>query len=72
MVKAYESKYEKRYWDLYVSIYPNMTTDTFIAFEEFYKPSRQVEVENKNIEDILVDVKGILDTFNGGENYRDI
>lgn len=65
MVEAYESKYEERAWDIYVSIYPNMNKETFIPFEEFYKPSTEVKVENKSEDKILMDVKNIIDNYRG-------
>lgn len=46
-----------------MAIYPKMTEETFIPFEEFYN-NRTTKIEDKSEEEILEDVKGIIDTFN--------
>lgn len=64
LIKAYEKQKENSAWELYVSLYPNMSEDTFISFEKFYNPQKKVEIEEKSEEEILREVKEILDTFN--------
>lgn len=60
----YEKKREEKAYQLYTSIYPNMTTETYIPFEDFYKPEKQGEETEdvRTVEDILNDVKDVLDS----------
>lgn len=43
-----------------------MTEETFVPFEEFYKPQQAIEVEQKSESEILAEVKGILDSCSKG------
>lgn len=63
LIKANDKQKENSAWELYVAIYPKMTEETFIPFEEFYN-NRTTKIEDKSEEEILEDVKGIIDTFN--------
>lgn len=63
LTRAYESKNEKKAWDLYLTKYPFMTQEDLITFEEFYKPGKINKVENKSETEILIDVKKILDDW---------
>ncbi|MDR7870305.1 MAG: hypothetical protein RIN55_05565 [Tissierellaceae bacterium] len=67
-MKSFENKYEARAWDLYVSRYANMTQETFMTFDEFYSPGQININKNKSDEEILLDVKKIIENFNGGTN----
>lgn len=52
-----------------------MTEETYIPFSEFYNPTKHtknVELGEKTIEQIMLEVKDTLNTFNGGENNRNI
>jgi len=46
-----------------VSVYPSMDKETYMTFEEFKNP---VIEDEKTEEEILDDVKNIIDTFNEG------
>lgn len=70
--KAKEEKEKGLAWDVYLTIYPNMNKETYISFEDFYKPKKKIEIPTKTEAEILTDVKEIINTFNGGENNRDI
>lgn len=62
--KAIEKQAEERAFQLYVARYPWMTEKDFIPFEEFYKPpSRQVVTNNQTADEIILDVKNIMDNF---------
>ena len=66
LIKAREKQEEDMAWDVYLILYQNMNEETFISFDDFYKrriPVKQ-EVREKTEEEILKEVKGILDTFN--------
>lgn len=57
----YEKKREDKAYQLYSSLYPNMTKETYITFEEFYKPQKQDEVvEAKTADEILNNVKELM------------
>lgn len=60
--KAQEIKQREMMWDLYVSRYQLMTEETFVSFEDFYNPKAK-ELDNRPVEDILTDVREILDSF---------
>lgn len=48
---------------MYIALYPNMTAETFIPFEEFYNPKKKVKIQEKSEGEILTEVKEILDAF---------
>ena len=62
MNKAFEKRNENKFWEIYLTIYPSMTTKNFVSFEEFYKPAEEErrEIEDKTKSEILEDVKEIL------------
>ena len=62
LVKANEKQRENTAWELYLTIYPYMTEDKFVSFEDFY--SKTTLVKEKTEEEILADVKNIIDNFN--------
>lgn len=64
LIKAKEKEDRKEAWDLYVAVYPNMNKETYIPFDEVYQPGKRVKTVEKTEEEILKDVKEILDTFN--------
>ncbi|WP_207733702.1 hypothetical protein [Clostridium celatum] len=60
---AYESDKEEKIWQLWTSLYPNMTKENYISFEEFKNsiiPSGQAEIENLDKEEILDKVNDII------------
>lgn len=63
LMKSYEKQKENSAWELYLTIYPNMTEETFIPFEDYYNKKR-MKIRDKTEEEILKDVKEIIDTFN--------
>lgn len=61
IIKGMEKQAEERAFKLYVSKYAMMDEKTYIPFEKFYqKPS---EVEVKPVDEILSDVKDILNNY---------
>lgn len=64
--KAYEKRNEDKAFQLYVARYPWMGEKDFVTFEQFYNPQVQVNIENRNATEILTEVKGILDSYQGG------
>lgn len=62
--QAYEKKREEKMFQLYLMKYQHMDEKNFIPFSEFYKPVNQID-EEESIEDILENVKNILDDNQG-------
>ena len=71
ILKANDKQIENSAWELYLTVYPYMNKETFIPFEDFYNPG-QIKTEDKTEEEILSEVKEILDSFSGGDENRDI
>lgn len=65
IVKAIEKRDEERAWQLYLTKYPYMTEEDYIPFDTFYNPNRGKE-ESKSAEDILEEVKKLLDSHRWG------
>ena len=60
---AHEADREEKAWQLWVSIYPNMTKENYISFEEFKNsiiPKGCNSVENLDTEEILDKVNSII------------
>ena len=60
---------ENKQWDLYLAVYPHMTTETFKTFEEFKgNPTKQATSTNTNRkrektkEEILLEVENLLNS----------
>lgn len=64
ITKAFEKRNEEKAFQLYASKYANMNKDNFIPFNEFYNPKKPID-SNKPVQDILSDVKAILDGNKG-------
>lgn len=61
LIEAFRLEQESRAWDLYLINYSRMDKDNFVPFDKFYNP---VGNESDKTEDeILTDVKGMLDNF---------
>lgn len=63
--KAYEKRSEERAWQLYLTKYGDMTEESYIPFDRFYNPKR-IEEGNESAEDILADVKELLNSTEWG------
>lgn len=63
IAKAREKEVEEKAWDLYLAKYTMMDEESYVPFDEFYKPKQPIE--NKTAEEILNDVKETLNTFKG-------
>lgn len=72
IVKGWGRRNKQVAWELYLTQYPKMNSETFIPFSEFYDPDEQPKKQdNRTAEEILAEVKGILDGY-GGEKNRSI
>lgn len=62
--EIYLQKRQDKAYQLYVAAYPNMTKESYVTFEEFYKPQKQNEepVETKSAEEILNEVKELMNS----------
>lgn len=70
LTEAFKKNSEEKAYQLYTSIYPNMTKETFIPFEKWYVPQKkQSTVEEKTSEQILAEVREIMNSHSvGGES----
>lgn len=55
--KAMEEKQKEAIFELYKSIFPNMTEETYISFEEYYLMCVQ---EEKTTEEIIKETEELL------------
>jgi len=62
--EIYSQRRQDKAYQLYVAAYPNMTKESYMTFEEFYKPQKVNEepVEVKSSEEILKDVKELMNS----------
>jgi hypothetical protein len=69
LVKAKLKEDENFARKMYISIYPNMTKETYIPFEKFYERKEKKKKKKQTQEEILEDIKNIMDAFNkkGGD-----
>lgn len=60
-----EKRTEEKAWQMYLMQYQHMTEETFKPFEEFYKSKKlnNVEQNHQSVEEILNDVKTILNNM---------
>lgn len=65
LIKAKNKENENFAKSMYIALYPKMNEETFISFDEFYnKGNTTTSVQTE--EEILTDVKDIINTFNEG------
>ena len=63
--KAREKREEFKQWQLYCSIYPNFTEETFIPFDKFYK-KKAPKVSKKSAKQIVEENKKLDKLFKKG------
>lgn len=59
--KAMEKQAEDKAFQLYLTRFGDMTEETYMPFEKFYNPN-SVEEEQKTADEILADVKELLNS----------
>lgn len=61
---ALNKEAESKAYQLYLSVRPNMTEETYQTFEEFYQPQKVTKApeSKKSAEEILLDVKEIMNS----------
>ncbi len=47
--KAQEKELEQKAWELWVSLYPHMTEDTFVSYEEMLNMAKQKETKQETL-----------------------
>lgn len=59
---AHEKDIEEKLWQQWLALYPNMTADNFISFEDFKSETliKNAVLENKSKDEILADVSDII------------
>lgn len=58
-----QKKEENRAWDMWLTLYPKMNSETFIPFNEFYKKHTE-PTKSESKEEILLKVFDIIKTIN--------
>jgi len=51
-IKLLEKNRIQKKWDLYLTVYPNFTKDTFVTFEDYSKPPEPEKTEKEVIDDV--------------------
>lgn len=60
LAKATHRYRESKAWDLYLAKYQHMDEKSYVPFDEFYNPKKEVN-ESKSADEILTDVKQLLE-----------
>lgn len=62
---ALEHEREVSAWDLWISLYPNFTKDTFVSFDKFMDKlyDNKHVYENKSFADIRTDMLKIVENY---------
>ncbi len=55
---------KEKMWQLYLAIYPKMTKENYMSFEEFIKPPKKIK--KKSIEKIEKDTEMIINALRRG------
>lgn len=68
IMKAYEEKTTDMLWSQYNCLLPHMNPEKIMSFNEYKKTILQQTKEKKQLseEEILMDVKDIIDQFSAG------
>lgn len=57
---ALDKEIEEKLWQQWLCIYPNMSEDNFISFNDFLRESKKPKVSPKNTKEILEEVENII------------
>jgi len=57
-----EKKEERKSWEMWLTLYPNMTDKNFISFSQFYKKQKE-PISKRPKEDFLNEVEGIRESI---------
>lgn len=55
-----ERTQKDRFWLLYCNMYPNMTEETFVDFDEWYEDLKRPAIPKKSVDEIMTDVNRIV------------
>ena len=58
IAKSFEKKEERKSWEMWLTLYPNMTKENFMPFSEFFNMQKQ-KISKRPKEDILDEVERI-------------
>jgi len=58
IAKAFEKKEERKSWEMWLTLYPNMTKENFMPFSEFFRMQKE-PISKRSKEDILDEVERI-------------
>jgi hypothetical protein len=61
---AVERQNEQRSWEQWLTVYPHMTKENFVPFNEFYEMSKG-EVDQRSTHDLLSELEGIAALMKG-------
>ena len=56
---AYKKDFEDRLWQQWLSVYPNMSKENFISFQDFKKGTLKPKLEKVDIKEVLRDAGNI-------------
>lgn len=71
ILKAFEKREEEKAWQMWLTLYPNMTKEKFMSFSEYYQKLRQ-PISTRSTEEILAEVEEIRKALKEGEKVGDI
>ena len=57
--KAFEKREERKAWDMWLTLYPNMDKETFMPFSEFHEMLTEKNISMKTKEEILSECEEI-------------
>lgn len=63
-----EQKQRDDHWLMYCNMYPRMTEETFVEFNEWYNGLKQEQTPAKTSEEIMADVNKIISMTIGGDD----
>lgn len=61
ILKSIKEKEKQKAWEIWLTLYPHMTKDTFIPFSKFYKETTEIkpEISPRTAQEILNEAKEI-------------
>lgn len=64
-----EQDQRRRYWQMYCNMYPFMTEDTFVQFDEWYEGLKaKTQKSGQTVEEIMSGVSDIINMTLGGKD----
>lgn len=61
---AAEKQNERRVWEQWLTIYPNMDKESYVSFSDFLEESKQ-QVDRRNTNDLLAEISKAAELMKG-------